>query len=67
MAVPHSWMNDAVRDVLGGNSSLWHELLRVTRYADTSVEEHIAVADDTKIEFPDTCDVRVLCEDARKT
>ena len=66
MAVPHSWMNDAVRDILGGNSSLWHELLRVTQYTITSVEEHVAVADDTKIEFPDTCDVRVLCEDAIK-
>jgi hypothetical protein len=66
MAVPHSWMNDALRDIIGGNSSLWHELLRVTRYAIASVEEHIAVADDTSIEFPDTCDVKVLCEDARK-
>ncbi|MDY6823238.1 MAG: hypothetical protein SWH68_05490 [Thermodesulfobacteriota bacterium] len=47
MAVTHSWMNDAVRDIPGGNSSLWHELLRVTRYAITSVEEHVAVADDT--------------------
>jgi very-short-patch-repair endonuclease len=63
VAVPHSWMNDAVRDILGGNSALWYELLRVTRYAITSVDEHVAVADDTKIEFPDTCDVRVLYED----
>jgi very-short-patch-repair endonuclease len=66
MAVPHSWMNDAVRDILGGNSSLWRELLRVTRYAITSIEEHVAIADDTRIEFPDTCDVKVLCEDASK-
>lgn len=64
MSAPHSWMNDAVRDVLGGNSSLWHKLFRVTRDAITSVEDHIAVADDTKIEFPDTCDARVLYKDA---
>lgn len=64
--VLHSWMNDAVRDIMGGNSSPWHERLRVTQYAIASVEEHVAIADDTKIEFPDNRDVGVLCEDARK-
>ena len=63
---PHSWMNDALRDVLGGNSSLWHELLRVTRDVITSIEELVATADETRIEFPDTTDIRCLHEDARK-
>lgn len=27
---PHTWMNDAFRDILSGNPSLWRELLRVT-------------------------------------
>ena len=66
MVVPHSWMKDAMLDILGGNSSLWHELLRVTQYAITSIEEHVAVADDTKIEVPENCDIRVLREDAIK-
>lgn len=65
-ATPHPWMNDALRDVLGGNSSLWHELLRVTRNVIASIEELVAVADETRIEFPDTTDIRSLYEDARK-
>ncbi len=65
MAAPHRWMNAAVSDILGSNSSVWHELLRVTRYAISSVEELVAVADDTNIAFPDTADIRVLYEDAR--
>ncbi len=66
LATPHSWMNDALRDVLGGNSSLWHELLHVTRGVISSIEELVSIADETRIEFPDTPDIRSLYEDARK-
>ncbi|MCZ7581694.1 MAG: AAA domain-containing protein [Fimbriimonadaceae bacterium] len=66
LAAPHSWMNDALRDVLGGNSSLWHELLRVTRDVIASIEELVATVDETRVEFPDTTDIRSLHEDARK-
>lgn len=66
LATSHSWMNDALRDILGGNSSLWHELLRVTRSVIASIEELVATADDTRIEFPDTADIRSLHDDARK-
>lgn len=65
-AAPHSWMNDALRDVLGGNSSLWHELLRVTRDVMDSIERLVTTADETRIEFPDTTDIRSLHDDARK-
>ena len=65
-ATPHSWMNDALRDVLGGNSSLWHELLRVTRDVIVSIEGLVTVADETRIEFPHTTDIRSLYEDAHK-
>lgn len=65
LAAPHSWMNDALRDVLGGNSSLWHELLRVTRDVIASIEELVATADETRVEFPDTTDIRSLHDDAR--
>lgn len=58
-------MNNALRDILGGNSSLWHELLRVTRDVIASIEKLVATADETRVEFPDT-DIRSLCEDARK-
>jgi len=66
LATPHSWMNDALRDVLGGNSSLWHELLRVTRDVIASIQELVTTADDTRVEFPDTTDIRSLYDDARK-
>lgn len=65
LAVQHSWMNDALREVVGGNSSLWHELLRVTRDVIASIEELVATADETRVEFPDTTDIRSLHDDAR--
>lgn len=65
LAAPYSWMNDALRDVLGGNSSLWNELLRVTCDVITPIEELVAIADETRVEFPDITDVRSLYEDAR--
>ncbi|MBN2578197.1 MAG: AAA family ATPase [Pirellulales bacterium] len=66
LTTPHSWINDAIRDILGGNSSLWQELLRVTRYVISSIEELVVVADETNIEFPDTTDIRSLYQDACK-
>lgn len=65
-ATPHSWMNDALHDVLSGNSALWHELVRVTRDTIASTEELVATADETRVEFPDTVEIRSLCEDACK-
>ena len=66
LATPYSWMNDALCDILSGNSSLWHELMRVTRDVIASIEELVSVADETRIEFPDTTDIRSLYEDAGK-
>ncbi|HOV90472.1 MAG TPA: AAA domain-containing protein [Syntrophorhabdaceae bacterium] len=66
LATPHSWMNDALRDILGGNSSLWHELLRITRDVIASIEHLIAIADNTNIEFANTTDIRTLHQDTRK-
>jgi len=61
---PHSWVNEAVCDVLNNNASLWHELLRVTRDVVASVGDVVAIADDVKVEFPDTVDLKMLYEDA---
>ncbi len=65
-AAPQAWMNDALRDIMGGNSSLWYELFRVTRDFIASTEELVATADETRVEFPDTTEIRSLHEDARK-
>ena len=66
LATQYSWMNDALCDILSGNSSLWHELMRVVRDVVASIEELVSVADETRIEFPDTIDIRSLYEDAGK-
>ncbi len=66
LTTSHLWMNDALCDILGGNPSLWQELLRVTRDTISSVHDLVAVADETRIEWPDTADIRSLYEDARK-
>jgi hypothetical protein len=58
-------MNDALRDILGGNSSVWHELLRVTRGVIASIEDLVAVADEAPIELSDTTEIRSLYEDTR--
>jgi very-short-patch-repair endonuclease len=65
-ASPQSWMNDALRDILGGNSFLWHERFRVTRDVIASIEALVAVADETQIQSPDATDIRPLYEDACK-
>ena len=66
LAAPHPWMKDALRDVLGGNSSLWHELLRVTKDVIASIEELVSTADETQIECPDSFELRTLYEDTHK-
>ena len=66
MALPHSWMNDTLRDTMSGNTSLWRELSRVTRDSIASIEKLVTVADDASIDFPDTTNIRSLHEDACK-
>ena len=64
LATSLPWMNDALRDILGGNSPLWHKLLNVTQSGIASIEQLVEVADDTKIEFPDSTDIGRLLDDA---
>jgi very-short-patch-repair endonuclease len=65
-AIPHSWINNALRDVLGGDSSLWRKLLRVSREVIASIGELVPIADQTRIELPDNTDIRSLYEDVCK-
>lgn len=62
----HAWMQDALRDVICGNSSLWRQLMRITKDAIHSMEALAAAADDTAVEFPDGANVRPLLEDVQK-
>lgn len=66
MASTHTWMRNALRDVLAGNLSEWRELFRVTGGVIASIEARIAVADNEEIDFSDITNVRTLYEDARK-
>ena len=63
IALPHEWMHDAIRDVLGGNSSLWRELFRATSETITSIEKLVATADDTTLDFSDDINIRALQDD----
>ena len=65
-ATPHSWVHNALCDILGGNASLWRELLRVTQGVVASIETLVAAADEARVEFPDTLDIKTLHDDARK-
>jgi very-short-patch-repair endonuclease len=64
MSSPYSWMVDALRDVLCGNSALWRELAIVTKDVITSVEPLVEIADNNSIEIPETTNIRTLYEDA---
>ncbi|MGI6035688.1 MAG: AAA domain-containing protein [Limnochordia bacterium] len=64
IAAPHAWMNNAVQDILGGNSSVWHEVFRVTQEVILLVRPLVAIADETRIDLPEDLDVRTLYEDA---
>ena len=63
---PHLWMKDALVDILSGNSSLWRELHNFTRNTIYSIDEFITLADQTTIDIPENCDIRVLYEDICK-
>ena len=60
----HTWMNDAICDVLGANSLLWREILQVTRGTIASSEGLVAIADETTIEFPNTHNIKAMYDDA---
>jgi very-short-patch-repair endonuclease len=64
LVLTHPWMHGALRDIIGGNSSLWRQLSHVTRETIDSIEELVPVADDTQLDFPDGTHVRTLFEDA---
>lgn len=65
-ASPHAWMCDALRDVTGGNPSMWRELHRVTLSSIASIEPLVRVADETSIDFPSGSNIRTLLEDVCK-
>jgi very-short-patch-repair endonuclease len=61
-ASAHGWVAEAVRDITVGNTSVWHELHRVTHDAITSMEPLVHVADDTSIEFLKETNIRTLLD-----
>ncbi len=66
MASPHPWMKDALRDVVGSNSSLWQELLRATNGATDEIRSLVSAADGTTLDLSDNANVTALREDACK-
>lgn len=66
LALPYPWVNNALRDVTGGNSSIWRELHRITRDTIDSIESLVQVADEASIDFPNEINIRTLLEDVCK-
>lgn len=65
-SLPYSWINEALQDVLCGNSSFWKELNRVTKEVIKTVEPFVEITDNNSIEIPNNFDIRKLYEDAFK-
>ncbi len=63
VAKSQSWIHDALRHILAGDSSVWRERLKVTRDVIASIEQLVSLADDTNIQCPDTTDVKRLFND----
>jgi DNA-directed RNA polymerase subunit RPC12/RpoP len=51
LASNHSWMKDAVREIVGNNSGVWSERLRVTQQAVCSIERLVSLADETDLDL----------------
>lgn len=62
---PHPWISSALQDILSGNTSLWLERLRATTSVISSIAKEVERADETRLEFPDIVDAKLLYEDAR--
>ena len=63
---PYSWMSDGVRDIIGGNASIWRGRERATQTTIVAIEPLVSVADKTKVDIPDGANIRALLEDASK-
>jgi len=63
LSIRDSWIAGAVCDTLGGNASLWHELLRVTREVVSSIESLATSADETRVQCSGVADMGGLYED----
>lgn len=65
-ATRHSWMNEALRDILCGNTWFWNNLMHLTSAVIAEVEPGVAAADEIRVEFADTIDIKMLYDDTRK-
>jgi len=65
LASPFPWIQEALRDVVSNNPSVWRELYRVTQETVSFVTDSVAVADNTKVE-PDKVNEAALLKDACK-
>lgn len=64
--VAHPWISNYLSEMIEGNTALWPELSRVTRYAITSLEHRVSAADNNSVVFPEGSNLRGLLEDVCK-
>jgi very-short-patch-repair endonuclease len=66
LASPSPWIQEALRDIVSGNPSVWRELNRVTREMISGVANFVTLADKTTIDLADNINPALLLEDVRK-
>jgi len=62
-ALPATWIEDCLKDVLTGNSSVWSELHRATLHAISTIQPIVNIADEANVQILRETDPRVLLED----
>ena len=60
---PFPWVQDAVRDIIAGHTSVWRKLSCVTREAIDAIEASVSVAENVSVGLPENMNIRLLFED----
>ncbi|MHC1623692.1 MAG: AAA domain-containing protein, partial [Candidatus Methanospirareceae archaeon] len=64
VASSQSWLNDAIKDILSGNSVFWKEIAGTSKEIIEAVEPLAKAVDEQKIKLPEGKDIKVVYEDA---
>ncbi len=65
-SIPHTWVEDAIRDVSSGIDGAWQELHEVSNRIVSELAKLVQKADSTEISLPEGKDPKTVIEDAVK-
>ena len=66
MALAYSWMEEAIRDAITGNTDSWRQVLEVTKHTLTTIEPLVEAADNTELSDLTDINLRALHEAAHQ-